>query len=58
MTCVPPSPPWTGYIELLQNQQYATEEQRQYFIQASRDKVFRIKEMTDALFEYALCFRR
>ncbi len=45
----------TGYIELLQNQQYATEEQRQYFIQASRDKVFRIKEMTDALFEYALC---
>ena len=45
----------TGYIELLQNQQYASEEQRQYFIQASRDKVFRIKEMTDALFEYALC---
>lgn len=45
----------TGYIELLQNQQYASEAQRQYFIQASREKVFRIKEMTDALFEYALC---
>ncbi len=44
-----------GYIELIQNGQYSSNEQLLHFISASRDKVYRIKEMTDTLFEYALC---
>lgn len=44
-----------GYIELMQSGQYADEAQLRHFISASRNKVYRIKEMTDALFEYALC---
>lgn len=43
-----------GYLELLNNNKYKDKEQLEKYINISRDKALRIKEMTDQLFNYTL----
>ncbi|HCT90374.1 MAG TPA: hypothetical protein DF613_03170, partial [Lachnospiraceae bacterium] len=43
-----------GYLEILKMGRYHSEEQKEEFLEISRQKAFQMKEMTDKLFEYSL----
>ncbi len=43
-----------GYLELLASGHYGDEAQFKHFIESGRAKAYRIKEMTDELFQYAV----
>ncbi len=45
-----------GYSDILYNNQYSTEEERENYINRCRDKIYRLKDLTDELFKYALLF--
>ena len=45
-----------GYLDLLEDKQYQTEEQMERYLSASRDKARQLKELTDELFRYFLVF--
>ena len=42
------------YSEILQKEQYKTEEQRKEYVKKINKKAYRLKQMVDHLFEYAL----
>jgi len=43
-----------GYLEILKMGRYQSEEQKEEFLEISRQKAFQMKEMIDKLFEYSL----
>ncbi len=43
-----------GYLEILKMGRYHSEEQKEEFLEISRQKAFQMKEMIDKLFEYSL----
>lgn len=45
-----------GYLDLAQNGQYRTEEERSGYIQAAYSRSVQIKKLTDELFRYSLVF--
>lgn len=45
-----------GYLELLQDGTYSSEEQRGQYTDAAHDKAMRLKELTDELFSYFLVY--
>lgn len=42
------------YSEILQKEQYKTEEQRKEYVKKINKKAYRLKQLVDHLFEYAL----
>ncbi len=45
-----------GYLELLQDNAYSTDEQRGQYTDAAHEKAMRLKELTDELFSYFLVY--
>lgn len=45
-----------GYLDLICNQQYRTQEELDMFLQAGYDKALQLKTLTDELFRYSLLF--
>ena len=45
-----------GYSDILHNKQYSSPEERESYQERCRDKIYRLKELTDELFRYTLVF--
>ena len=45
-----------GYLDLIRNEQYRSQEELDIFLQASYDKSLQLKTLTDELFRYSLLF--
>ncbi len=45
-----------GYSDILHNKQYQSEEEKENYLNRCRDKIYRLKDLTDELFKYALLF--
>ncbi len=47
-----------GYSDILHNKQYSSEEERENYQERCRDKIYRLKELTDELFKYTLVYSK
>ncbi len=47
-----------GYSDILHNKQYSSETERESYLERCRDKIYRLKELTDELFKYTLVFSK
>lgn len=47
-----------GYSDILHNKQYSSEEERESYLNKCRDKIYRLKELTDELFRYSLVYSK
>lgn len=45
-----------GYSDILHNEQYSSETEKDSYIERCRDKIYRLKDLTDELFKYSLVF--
>ena len=45
-----------GYSDILHNKQYTSDAERESYLNRCRDKIYRLKELTDELFRYSLVF--
>lgn len=45
-----------GYSDILHNKQYSSDEERESYLNRCREKIYRLKELTDELFRYSLVF--
>lgn len=47
-----------GYSDILHNKQYSNAEERESYLNKCRDKIYRLKELTDELFRYSLVYSK
>ncbi|MBQ5884066.1 MAG: HAMP domain-containing histidine kinase [Clostridia bacterium] len=45
-----------GYSDILHNKQYSSQAECESYLERCRDKIYRLKELTDELFKYALVY--
>ena len=45
-----------GYSDILHNKQYSSEEECESYLDKCREKIYRLKELTDELFKYSLVY--
>lgn len=47
-----------GYSDILHNKQYSSDAERESYLNRCRDKIYRLKELTDELFRYSLVYSK
>ena len=47
-----------GYSDILHNKQYSSDMERENYQERCRDKIYRLKELTDELFKYTLVYSK
>lgn len=47
-----------GYSDILHNKQYSSDAERESYLNRCRDRIYRLKELTDELFRYSLVYSK